>query len=141
MVTLTLTMQRGPLVLLILALAVLSGCRREVRPPAPVPADVEGRIAGRSFDARTGGLGGVGRLTLTVESRAFARVHVWVDSLTSFVGAARDSVDWRLPQLLDAHVRVWFRGNPSTPNNDEIWAKADVIAIDSLGTPKRIPNR
>ena len=29
-------------------------------------------------------------------------------------------------------MRVWFRGKSSTPDNDEIWAKADIFAIDSI---------
>ena len=131
-------MRPNILVLAIVALLSPTGCRRAIQSPSPVPADVAGQVLGYAFDARTGGLGGIGRITLTLEpevTRAFARAQLWVDSLTKFEGPARDSVDWALPNLRGAQVRVWFRGDPSTPHNDEIWAKADIIAIDAL--PRR----
>ena len=71
-------------------------------------------------------------VTLYRPTSNYSRVEAWVDSLTSFVGRARDSVDWSLPQLRGAHVRVWFRSPPSSPNVGEVWARASVIAIDSL---------
>jgi hypothetical protein len=112
---------------------LLVGCQRRDR-PSPAPPQAEGRVTGQAFDTRTRGLGGLSRITIALHRPTveYSRAHIWIDSLTVFVGPARDSVDWSLPQLRDAHLRVWFRGQPSTPNAGEVWGKAATVAIDSI---------
>ena len=120
-------------VVVVAILIALPACKRRGE-PLPAPPSAEGAVVGQAFDARTGGWGGLRRITLALHGPTgeYNRVEVWVDSLTRFVGPERDSVDWSLPQLRGAHVRVWFRSAASTPNAGEVWARAAIIAIDSL---------
>jgi hypothetical protein len=119
----------------IVSAAVVAACVRPAPAPAPRPADIEGTVIGVAYERLPGGKGGLARINVQLDAsqaRYYSRVNVWIDSLTRFEGAYADFINWAMPQPRHASVRVWFRGEHTTPVNGETYAKADVVSLDSM---------
>ena len=124
------------------AVSWLSGCaaRHAADPLPPEPHAIEGRIIGQRYFSGATGPGGLQRIEIALTRTATSadlppRAYVRVDSATRFAVVTGGIVDWRLPSLPFAYVRVWFRGPHSNPTHADFFGDARIIAIDSIPCP------
>lgn len=116
-------------------------CRPIPRTLPSNPPDIRGLVTGSSYDSTSSGPGGLNRIGIRLDPgsapglppRAYARV----DSATRFAVVTSEGIDWRLPDLHGAYVRVWFRSPPSTPTSVDFFGDARIVAIDSFATNRR----
>jgi len=125
-----------------LALLVCCGsCRPSANVlPDPLPT-IAGRVTQRSFSRDSVAWGGLYLFAVRRDVHMPSAVsaeegYFRVDSLTRWVLMRGRKLDWDItgvPNLARAKVRVWMRGEPSSLTPTELWARADVVLIDSLG--------
>jgi len=122
-------------------MAASSGCRGRVQTLPDVPPSLTGRVTQRSFATDSSGSGnlylfGVSRTHGSQSSLGVTEGYFRVDSLTRWVVARGDHLEWStpgVPALYRATVRVWLRGAPTSLTAKEVWGRAELVVIDSLG--------
>ncbi len=123
----------------VLDLATAGACRHEPRTLPTEPPYFEGRMGQRSFAKDSGGPAGLWLICVKrlrdgdgVTPEGYFRM----DSLTHVVDATHGRLKWDVkssPSWNRSFVRVWTRGVPPSRTSLEVWGRADIVVIDSVG--------
>ena len=122
----------------VVTIALFTSCRPTPSEVPATPPSYGGQVSGTGFQSGTSGLGELTLLRLSAAPGTaeiplgFARI----DGSTKFIFNRRpriDSTQVGLPGLQWAHVRVWYRGAPTSRTSSEIWGNAQLVVVDSAG--------
>jgi hypothetical protein len=124
------------------AACLLVGCHRQsVRTLPTIPPSFAGHVTQRSFARDSTGPGhlylfGVRRVSTAPSVLAAPEGYFRVDTLTRWAVAQGGRINWPdagVSQLSHAFVRVWLRGAPTSRTDREIWGRAALVVVDTLG--------
>lgn len=118
---------------------LVSACRPAAPGFPPDAPDFQGRINGIYYDAASTGPGGLRRIAVAVDQKYSPALpptgYAWIDSATRFGVVTESGIDWRMPRLRGAYVRVWLGRHMSNPTDIDFFGTARLIAIDSMPSP------
>ena len=124
------------------AVAAAASCRASLHTLPDRMPFMSGHLTEQAFATDSAGPGhlyrfGVRRSSADASESLAPEGYFRVDSTTRWVVSRHGELEWDVagvPNLRRAYVRVWLRGAPTSVTPREVWGRAALVVVDSLGT-------